>query len=258
MHYCLTREEITYAAFDYMSFGNGDVSFSENDEILSQDAHASWKIEQQLLSMIEEGNIDFLNESLRIGGNVNLSNLGNGNHMRQLKNITIINTALCTRAAIRGGVPIEIAYTLSDRYIQQIEKSCNLEDIYTANISMQEDFVNRVHHIKINSEISPQIQRCCALIQRDFAKPIFLKDLANELGYSSTYLSRLFNKEMGISIAAFINSTRIEEAKKLLHATGESIQQIALTTGFSSSSYFIDKFKEATGMTPNEYRRSKS
>jgi len=54
-----------------------------------------------------------------------------------------------------------------------------------------------------------------------------------------------------------VTAIRIREAKKLLRASSESIQQLSYELGFSSPSYFIDKFKKATGMTPVEYRGSK-
>lgn len=75
-------------------------------------------------------------------------NLGNGDSIRHIKNITIVYTALCIRAAIRGGVDSEIAYTLSDQYINAIETCASLSEIAEVNAAMQEDFVRRVHQIK--------------------------------------------------------------------------------------------------------------
>jgi AraC-like DNA-binding protein len=48
---------------------------------------------------------------------------------------------------------------------------------------------------------------------------------------------------------------RLVVAKQLLMSTGWTIRQVAENSGFSQSSYFIARFREHTGMTPQEYRR---
>ncbi len=87
-----------------------------------------------------------------------MARLGNGDPIRNLKNMTIIYTALCTRAAIHGGLPPEISYNLSDMYIQSIEASRSLGEIAEVNSAMVDDFVRRVHHCRTHPERSPQME----------------------------------------------------------------------------------------------------
>jgi len=260
LHYCLRREHISIEGFEFLSetTEKRDRTRSPVEEAYALNAQASWKIENHLLTMVENGDVEALEASARLASSVNPASLGDGDHIRQLKNIAIIFTALCTRAAVRGGLPVELAYMISDKYIQNIERGRSLKEIAAQNMSMQREFVTRVHAVREQAELPPQIIRCCAILERDFRKKINLEEVARELWYSPTYLSRLFNKEMNMSITDYVTAIRIREAKKLLRASSESIQQLSYELGFSSPGYFIDKFKAATGMTPNEYRRTKA
>ena len=62
--------------------------------------------------------------------------------------------------------------------------------------------------------------------------------------WSNTYLSTTFKKKYGIGIAQYINSLRIEKAKRLIVNTDENIKEIALSVGFSSDAAFIRVFKQ--------------
>ncbi|QMV43274.1 helix-turn-helix domain-containing protein [Cohnella cholangitidis] len=81
-----------------------------------------------------------------------------------------------------------------------------------------------------------------------------LERMARSAGYSQTYFCRLFQRVMGRSPASFLQETRIARAKKLLVLGGLTVKQIAEQTGFSQSSYFIRRFRDREGMTPEQYR----
>ena len=79
-------------------------------------------------------------------------------------------------------------------------------------------------------------------------------DIANTFGYNEKYLGHIFKERSGQSIKEFSNIFRINEAKKLLVATGLSITQIAGMTGFNSAAYFGHVFEKYTGKSPSQYR----
>ena len=68
------------------------------------------------------------------------------------------------------------------------------------------------------------------------------------------YLSRLFKKQLGITLTDYVIHARMEKAKELLLSTHRKINDIALEVGFESASYFTRFFKRTTGMTPLDYR----
>lgn len=86
---------------------------------------------------------------------------------------------------------------------------------------------------------------------------ISIETLAELFHYNSRYLGRLFKKETGLYISDYIIHVRIENAKKLLDNTNQSIIFISNEIGFNNVTYFNKIFKQFTGLTPTEYRKSK-
>ncbi len=86
-----------------------------------------------------------------------------------------------------------------------------------------------------------------------FSEQIKLTDVASEFGYTPSYFSDIFSEKIKGGFSKFINTLRVEEAKKLL--LGETgMSDIAYSCGFGSIRTFNRVFKEQTGKTPREYR----
>ena len=66
---------------------------------------------------------------------------------------------------------------------------------------------------------------------------------------------KLFKEYTGKTLISYINDYRLEQSKGLLLHTDLSITEIALRTGFNSTSYFIKKFQEANDCSPHKYRK---
>ncbi len=75
-----------------------------------------------------------------------------------------------------------------------------------------------------------------------------------DINYSEIYINRIFKKHMGCSLTDFLLKKRLDYALLLLKTTPLTVEQITETVGFSSPSFFFKKFKEFTGVTPNQYR----
>lgn len=87
-----------------------------------------------------------------------------------------------------------------------------------------------------------------------FRERLRLADMAQLCWISADYFSRLFRQETGSTFSSYINSLRLEEAKRSLAEGEESVVSIAYSLGFEDSGYFIRTFKKATGETPAVYR----
>ena len=72
---------------------------------------------------------------------------------------------------------------------------------------------------------------------------------------SPNYLSKLFRREMGVSLSEYVQDRRMSLAKRLLLKNELSISQIAAETGYPSFAHFSKQFKKFVGMTPGEYRK---
>ena len=94
-----------------------------------------------------------------------------------------------------------------------------------------------------------------AYIREHFREDISRDDVAAAVYVTSSYLSRVFRTETGMKITDFLTRCRIEEAKRLLRTTDQSVSGIAVESGFESFSYFSTVFKKVVGMTPVQYRK---
>ena len=81
-------------------------------------------------------------------------------------------------------------------------------------------------------------------------------EVAEHCHVSYNYFSFIFKKTMGKNFSEYITFLRLCEAEKLLLASDKSITEIATETGFSTSSYFISKFKAYKGITPRRFREN--
>lgn len=250
LHFCIIEEKLNISEFNYSSHQKKQ----SKDLSESKRLHGTWAMEQKLLKLIEEGNLDYRKQAGRLVTNGRVGNLGNGDSLRHLKNLVIVFTALCTRAAIRGGLDSEIAYTLSDQYIRAAEACEDIASVTEVNTAMQDDFVHRVHHVRSHSDLSPQILSCCSYIQVHVTERISTAELAKHVGYAETYLCRKFSKEMGMTISEYILSQKVEYAKIMLASSTETVQEIAEKLGFQSNSYFGEQFRKVTGLPPGAYR----
>ncbi|GGF61720.1 hypothetical protein GCM10010912_03620 [Paenibacillus albidus] len=94
-------------------------------------------------------------------------------------------------------------------------------------------------------------------INENLADEIYLDTLAEKLNISSGYLSTYFKEKTGINMVEYINEVRIREATVLLVESQLKILEVAETVGYRNITSFNRMFKKYTGLTPNDYRRSR-
>ena len=91
-------------------------------------------------------------------------------------------------------------------------------------------------------------------IQKHYSEKISLEDIAACVYLSTSECCRFFKRNMNCTLFQYLIDYRLEQSMKLLRFTDRSVGQIAYDTGFSSSSYYIEKFREKTGQTPRAWR----
>ena len=92
-------------------------------------------------------------------------------------------------------------------------------------------------------------------IQKHFTEKIALKDIAAAGNVSITTCHDIFRKHMKRTPLEYLTGYRLNKAAERLRGTELSITEIALSCGFSGSSYFAECFRREMGMSPGEYRR---
>lgn len=107
---------------------------------------------------------------------------------------------------------------------------------------------------KTEKESNDLIKKTKEFIHENYSNSITNDIIASETGYHSYYLNSLFVKHEGISLHKYLETVRLEKAKKLLSSSGEKISIIASQCGFTDSSYFTKFFLKHVGFTPKDYR----
>lgn len=100
------------------------------------------------------------------------------------------------------------------------------------------------------------IVKALSYIDENFTRQLQIRDIADNLHISHTYLTKLFQKNVGVTPIKYVNMKRIEYACYLLQNTDLSCEAISEKTGIYDNAYFHKMFKSVKGMTPVQYKES--
>ena len=89
-------------------------------------------------------------------------------------------------------------------------------------------------------------------------KDISLGEVAEHVNLNPSYLSRIFKEETGTQFIEYVRNVKMELAKELLKNTNKKIYGICEELGYQNVQYFSTIFKNTTGMTPLEYKKTGS
>ncbi len=99
------------------------------------------------------------------------------------------------------------------------------------------------------------IEKAVKYMEEHINQNISLDMLAEHINLSKFYFNRYFKKHMGMTPHQYFINMRLQNAKRLLVTTTDSIEQVAENCGFDNTSNFIRLFKQRVGMTPTAFRR---
>jgi len=100
------------------------------------------------------------------------------------------------------------------------------------------------------------VKQAIAFLHQNYARPITRWEIAEAVGVSEDYISRVFNRELNLSPWDYLNRYRILQSKHLLLNTTDTIGVIARQVGFKDQAYFSRVFHKVTGMSPQAFRES--
>ncbi len=126
--------------------------------------------------------------------------------------------------------------------------------LFTAKETLERIETALSHSKRLGSEAQRMVRQAMAYIHTHYAEPIDRSDLARHLNINEQYLTRCFNREIGVSPIVYLNRCRIEQAKRMLEQGKYSITQVALSSGFSNQSYFSRIFQREVGVSPRAYQ----
>lgn len=243
-----------YESSDPLPFDEAKEELVVLEKAAEQGNRPSWVMEERKMRYLEEGNLKFF-EDFHALSSVDIHfQYANDDLFHQTKINIIISTALCCRAAMRGGLAPEIAYPLSGLYIRSADHATNHSELQKIHNTMLKDFSQRVHKHKLKQGMSLQVKLCHDYIQMHVTDSLDLDTLADAVGYSKYYLCHKFQEETGMTIQKYIHQERMEYAKQQLRLTKENVQDISDRLHYCNPSHFSSRFRAYTGMTPKEYR----
>lgn len=142
-------------------------------------------------------------------------------------------------------------WNIGSRVVEIITEAKSLQQMKDSLIELFTAF-----HTNMRTELD--IDECSAVfryIRQNLDQKISLGNLADAACMSIPSISKKFKERTGLTITQYINRERIRHAQMLLKDPGNSLWQIAESTGFANVNYLIRVFKKVTGMTIGEYRK---
>jgi AraC-like DNA-binding protein len=222
-------------------------------QYVNMDIKARYDIENSLLIAVENGDV---NEAVELLSTMYTKVVGLKRLQDEVQNAkykSFIINVLCRKAIERAGVALATIDALSSKYAAIIDSTTSYENMYDVTQSMIIDYAQAA--LKIKSTLyNPKINKVVQYIELNLMNELNLGQLATYVNLAPAYLSRVFNQEVGMSLAQYITEMRMTKASELLMRTSLTVQRISEQIGFKQISYFSKKFKQHFDMTPIQYR----
>lgn len=178
--------------------------------------------------------------------------------LRHFKNSMMVHIYIVRTAAREGGLDEATSIRMAESYSERCEEAKSIAELTAISQELRLDYARHVRDVRNRRTGDYLVDRAMAYADAHLGTKVDGPSLAKTLGVSAPYLLARFRKKSGKGLSAYLAERRIEEAKRLLRGSGESLIAIASSLGFSSQSYFQRVFKEATGTTPLAYRKAKA
>ena len=156
---------------------------------------------------------------------------------------------------VEYGVDVEESYSLSDYYINEMEKLSAEEQLISFYVDVLKHYVSLVQKERVQAYSLP-VTRSIRYIKKHLYEPIQVKTIAAHLHLHPNYLSSLFKKETGTELSEYIHRQKAEEACWLLLQTDHSMLEISEMLGYRSQAHFSSSFKKRFHLSPTQYVRS--
>lgn len=218
--------------------------------------HRPLEEEYSFYQAVSSGDIDFVEKNCKENTFTKPEGMGilSTNPLTNLKYHFVVTVAMVTRRCVEAGMELEQAFRLSDFYILKMDACTSIGAISGLHTQMVLDYTRKMIRVKKNNFLPKPIVLCMDYIYSNINRRITVDQLAQHTGLSPSYLSRLFKKELDVSVSEYICEMKIEKAQHLLRYSDYSLVEIANYLAFSSQSHFIQTFKKLTGVTPKKYR----
>lgn len=156
-------------------------------------------------------------------------------------------------SALDAGLPAMVIDSLSKKNTVITIKANSIEEIHSAKETLVHDFCKEIH-IHNQHLYSHLTQSAIYYMNHQLTQNLSIKQLAEVLDVTPSYLITKFRQETGLTPVAYINKIKMQQAANLLSRTNLPIQEISSLVGVADANYFIKLFKKEYHETPKNYR----
>lgn len=210
-----------------------------------------------LFLLVQEGNVDGFREAfgIRIEAFPTARRISD-NLRKQYEYLTVslVNTFMI--AAIQGGAYPPEANWIADRALRRLSTFDELDELVPIAFDAGLELCELVAATRQSDTGNFSVEQAKRYLSTHLTQEIRVADVADAIGLSPGYLSRLFKRVTGQTMRAYLTSERIKTAQRLLVTDERGIAQIAALLRFCDQSYFTQVFRRETGLTPRQYRDS--
>lgn len=171
-------------------------------------------------------------------------------HPKIIKKILLLAVNGMEQLLIEGGIN---NFIVLEKLKEDLKNSENMVQLHNHFIILVKQLDANHKELSITSDCSV-VKDIEKFIHGHLNEKVTLNQIAGEFSMNSSYISRLFKRELECSITDYIISAKLKRAKKLLKTSSLMVKEIADEVGMDNPYYFSRMFKKVEGMTPREYR----
>lgn len=132
-----------------------------------------------------------------------------------------------------------------------------LDDLYDWLRTFIRLYFKHLHSLQ-DTTVRRDFQKIAEYIQEHYQEDLKVSMMAKQANMSSSYFGTQFKQVFGSSLSNYLTDYRMDRARELLRSTDMSITEVSDHVGYENIYYFSNVFKKNFGLSPNQYRRSRS
>jgi AraC family transcriptional regulator of arabinose operon len=139
-------------------------------------------------------------------------------------------------------------------FSNDLRRKAELTELLSDLMDEHEHYHPRRKQSKYDYATNVYLASAIDFIKKGYQDGINVTDITDYVGISRTYLSQIFQKELGLSIQTFLIDYRLHKAANLLLSTSLSVSDVAVNVGYDDALAFSKAFKKKFGISPKNYR----
>ena len=245
-HFAVCDEKIMTEDFYYLTPLYEDTLLQYNDEGNDPLLPETHDKEQALLLAVEQGNPSY-KQAFSLSSVAASIKVNETTSLLHYKYPTYRFISFCCKAAQDGGLSRYIAYSLSNIYLEAVDNCQTPSELKRIIDVMYEDYITRVHECRQSNTLSAPLRTCRDYIEQNPTSDLSLEMLSGLVGYTPYYLSKLFKKEMGMTLNNYIKKRGLNMPNCSLSRRKIPSSKLVNSCIFVPSAIFLKPFMNRQG-----------